>query len=216
MCKPNSTCSRALSICSSSKLCRWGRCMATASFCASSKFHRIGWKFCKARFTRRSYRLEHQGWIRGEWGESENKRKAKYYRLTACREDANCQAETRQLEPPGRGHDRHPPRIAAEGVNMLARLRSWLRSVVFRLSRMESDMDTELHWHFDEYVERLIQSGPSPCRSPAPGAAGTRRYRSSKRQVSRFAGPALPGMKLALIFTLHYAASENSVCYRSV
>ena len=29
------------------------------------------------------YRLEHQGWIRSEWGESENKRKAKYYQLTA-------------------------------------------------------------------------------------------------------------------------------------
>lgn len=28
------------------------------------------------------YRLEQQGWIGGEWGESENKRKAKYYRLT--------------------------------------------------------------------------------------------------------------------------------------
>lgn len=30
------------------------------------------------------YRLEHQGWIVGEWGESQNKRKAKYYRLTAA------------------------------------------------------------------------------------------------------------------------------------
>ncbi len=29
------------------------------------------------------YRLEHQGWISSEWGESENNRKAKYYRLTA-------------------------------------------------------------------------------------------------------------------------------------
>src|SRR5262249_17254262 len=29
------------------------------------------------------YRLEHRGWITSEWGESENKRKAKYYRLTA-------------------------------------------------------------------------------------------------------------------------------------
>ena len=29
------------------------------------------------------YRLKRQGWIRSEWGESENKRKAKYYRLTA-------------------------------------------------------------------------------------------------------------------------------------
>jgi PadR family transcriptional regulator, regulatory protein PadR len=29
------------------------------------------------------YRLEHQGLIDSEWGHSENKRKAKYYRLTA-------------------------------------------------------------------------------------------------------------------------------------
>jgi PadR family transcriptional regulator PadR len=28
------------------------------------------------------YRLEHQGWIASEWGQSENNRKAKYYRLT--------------------------------------------------------------------------------------------------------------------------------------
>ena len=28
------------------------------------------------------YRLEQQGWIASEWGESENRRKAKYYRLT--------------------------------------------------------------------------------------------------------------------------------------
>ena len=30
------------------------------------------------------YRLEHQGWVKSGWGESENKRKAKYYRLTAA------------------------------------------------------------------------------------------------------------------------------------
>lgn len=29
------------------------------------------------------YRLEHHGLIASEWGESENKRKAKYYSLTA-------------------------------------------------------------------------------------------------------------------------------------
>ena len=29
------------------------------------------------------YRLERKGWIESEWGESENKRKAKYYTLTA-------------------------------------------------------------------------------------------------------------------------------------
>ena len=30
------------------------------------------------------YRLEHQALITSEWGESENRRKAKYYRLTAA------------------------------------------------------------------------------------------------------------------------------------
>jgi len=30
------------------------------------------------------YRLEHQGWISSEWGESENKRRAEYYHLTAA------------------------------------------------------------------------------------------------------------------------------------
>jgi transcriptional regulator len=30
------------------------------------------------------YRLEDQGWISSVWGESENKRKAKYYSLTAA------------------------------------------------------------------------------------------------------------------------------------
>jgi len=39
------------------------------------------------------YRLEHQGWIAGEWGESENNRKAKYYRLTAAGK-RRLQAET--------------------------------------------------------------------------------------------------------------------------
>ena len=28
-------------------------------------------------------RLEQEGWIEGEWGESENNRRAKYYRLTS-------------------------------------------------------------------------------------------------------------------------------------
>jgi DNA-binding PadR family transcriptional regulator len=28
--------------------------------------------------------LEHEGWIAGEWGESENKRRARFYKLTAA------------------------------------------------------------------------------------------------------------------------------------
>jgi PadR family transcriptional regulator, regulatory protein PadR len=30
------------------------------------------------------YRLQHQGWISSEWGESEHNRRAKYYQLTAA------------------------------------------------------------------------------------------------------------------------------------
>lgn len=41
------------------------------------------------------YRLEHQGWISSEWGESENKRKARYYRLTPAGK-RRLQTETRQ------------------------------------------------------------------------------------------------------------------------
>src|SRR5271169_2331707 len=40
------------------------------------------------------YRLEHQGWIASKWGESENNRKAKYYRLTAAgRRELQAEAE---------------------------------------------------------------------------------------------------------------------------
>jgi transcriptional regulator len=41
------------------------------------------------------YRLEHQGLIAGEWGESENKRRARYYLLTAAGR-RRLQQETRQ------------------------------------------------------------------------------------------------------------------------
>jgi PadR family transcriptional regulator PadR len=30
------------------------------------------------------YRLERNGWIQGDWGESDNNRRAKFYRLTAA------------------------------------------------------------------------------------------------------------------------------------
>ena len=40
------------------------------------------------------YRLEHQGWIASEWGESDNKRKAKFYSLTSAgRRQLHSEAE---------------------------------------------------------------------------------------------------------------------------
>ncbi len=41
------------------------------------------------------HRMEEQGWLASEWGESENKRRAKYYRLTAAgRRQLAREAET--------------------------------------------------------------------------------------------------------------------------
>jgi DNA-binding PadR family transcriptional regulator len=72
------------------------------------------------------YRLEHQGLLSSEWGESENKRKAKYYSLTAA-------GRQRRHSQHGRGGD----------MKSIARLRSWIRASLQR-SRIESDMDDEL------------------------------------------------------------------------
>lgn len=41
------------------------------------------------------YRLEHEGWIAGEWGQSENKRRARFYRLTDAGRK-RLEAETRK------------------------------------------------------------------------------------------------------------------------
>jgi PadR family transcriptional regulator, regulatory protein PadR len=49
------------------------------------------------------HRLEHSGWIRAEWGESENNRRAKYYSLTKAgkeymqKEEANWERLSRAI-----------------------------------------------------------------------------------------------------------------------
>jgi PadR family transcriptional regulator, regulatory protein PadR len=43
------------------------------------------------------YRLEHEGWIAGEWGQSENKRRARFYRLTAAGR-RRLEAETKKWQ----------------------------------------------------------------------------------------------------------------------
>jgi transcriptional regulator len=41
------------------------------------------------------YRLEYKGWIKAEWGNSENNRRAKFYRLTAAgRRQLDSERET--------------------------------------------------------------------------------------------------------------------------
>ena len=42
------------------------------------------WRYSRARFIPRSTGLNIRDWIASEWGESENNRKAKFYKLTAA------------------------------------------------------------------------------------------------------------------------------------
>ena len=51
------------------------------------------------------HRLEEQGWLRSEWGESENRRRAKYYQLT--------KAGRRQIETETAAWDRIAAAMAA-------------------------------------------------------------------------------------------------------
>src|ERR1700744_5289138 len=44
------------------------------------------------------YRLEHEGWIAGEWGQSDNKRRARFYRLTAAGR-RGVEADTKKRNP---------------------------------------------------------------------------------------------------------------------
>jgi hypothetical protein len=43
-------------------------------------------------------------------------------------------------------------------MTVWSRFRSWLQATLGR-SRMESDMDEELHFHIEAYAEDLVRSG---------------------------------------------------------
>jgi PadR family transcriptional regulator PadR len=56
--------------------------MSKAFCCAHNRSPANNSKSSKDRYTA-LYRLDHQGWIVSEWGEPDNKRKAKFYSLSA-------------------------------------------------------------------------------------------------------------------------------------
>ena len=58
--------------------------MATACCCASEQISGNALQIPQGSLYPALYRLEHQGLITAEWGESENRRKAKYYTVTTA------------------------------------------------------------------------------------------------------------------------------------
>ena len=107
------------------------------------------------------YRLEHQGWITSEWGESENKRRAtEFYRLTAAGK-LSIPNGSGQVESHGRSHRWNSSHHAGGSMTIWSRVRSLrLRVTLFR-SRAENEMDTELRFHVETYAEDLMRDGVS-------------------------------------------------------
>ncbi len=75
------------------------------------------------------YRLEHQGAIASSWGESENNRRAKYYRLTSRRPRPAGSGDG-EVESDGRDHRQHSAHEAGGSMS--------LRSSITRLIRTAS------------------------------------------------------------------------------
>ena len=123
------------------------------------------------------YRLEHQGLVTFEWGESDNKRQAKYYSLTSAGPKAAARGD-RLLATPlrrdwararrraGRRLGEHvrprDSRIAFrdKDVKVFASLKSFTRASILR-SRMEREMDAEMRFHLESRAADLERQGLS-------------------------------------------------------
>ena len=113
------------------------------------------------------YRLEHQGVITSEWGDSENNRRAKYYRLTTAGRK-RLEAETEKWNRMAGSHcgnSSHDTGELMSGQNWLGRkraeLRSWMRAAAQR-RRVEREMESELEFHLESLTADLIRAGRSP------------------------------------------------------
>ena len=137
------------------------------------------------------YRLEHQGLISSEWGESDNKRKAKFYSLTTTgRRQLHSETEKwKRMTVSDRQHSAHD---AGGNMKLFARLRSWFKWIVKR-TRLESEMEAEVRFHIESYAADLIHRGVPEPGSDAAGEHRVRRHRVAQRCDACIAGPALVG-----------------------
>ena len=96
------------------------------------------------------YRLETQGLIASEWGESENNRRAKFYTLTAPGKSGCARKPTtgtgwrpRWPRPSGRRRAR---------CDVLSRWRTIARSLFHRRG-FEEDLAEEMRFHVEQYTQ---------------------------------------------------------------
>ena len=121
------------------------------------------------------YRLEHQGIIDSEWGESDNKRKARYLPADH-RRPAAVQGRAGVLAPLVRCHRSRAQGGAGGHMSLRARLRSWIRASAQR-DDFERRMQDEMLAHVEMYETELRQRGFSEeeARRRARAEFGSRR-----------------------------------------
>ena len=120
------------------------------------------------------HKLEQEGWIKAEWKQTENNRRAKFYSLTRLGRK-QLEIGDRELasgcRPPSRtssSSPRHRNRMRIEHWWFTVPLR--LRSI-FRRRQVEQELDEELQFHLEHKIEEGIASGLSPDEARYRGAA---------------------------------------------
>ena len=111
------------------------------------------------------HRLEHQGYLAGEWGVSDNNRRAKYYKLTTTGRKRLAEAMhnwNRLAKAMDLAFNSRPRRR-----EMWARLRSFAR-MVFRRTQWERDLRDEFECHLEERADALERAGLTPRGGEAP------------------------------------------------
>ena len=107
------------------------------------------------------HRMEHCGLIDADWDLTENKRRAKYYRLTAKgRQElrARCHELGSIRERGLQGHPRY--RSTVGNLAMAGHdTRKWHRYLTFLRPNIAADVDTELAFHVDARTEELCAAG---------------------------------------------------------
>ena len=113
------------------------------------------------------HRLAEKGWIEGDWGELENRRRAKFYALTPIGARPAHARETELAE----GADRREPgaRRGVVVVSWASRLRHLRRRV------LDDDLDVELQSYSTSRIERRMARGAVTRRGAACRPARTGR-----------------------------------------
>ena len=108
-------------------------------------------------------KLEQEGYIRSEWGVSENHRKAKYYKLTRAGRKQLAKGSAR-VEA---GHHHHGPLPLPRQGGLMRQLRAWLVRILglFGKNRRDREFAEELESHLQLHVEDGIRSGLTPAEA---------------------------------------------------